>query len=785
MRPTLSHLLPILAVSRSPLTRALTDADFYGQSPPVFPAPHAKGLGSWESAFAAAEALVGQMTLEEKLNVTGGQVNPANTCSGNTGSVPRLGFPGLCLQDAGNGVRAADLTNSYPSGIHVGASWDKNLTYRRGLEMGREFRAKGANVALGPVAGPLGRTVLGGRNWEGFSADPYLSGVLNAETIKGIQDAGVIANLKHLIANEQETWRRPYNDTDAASSNIDDKTMHELYLWPFVDGVRAGAASIMCSYNRVNNSYGCQNSKLMNGLLKTELEFQGFVVSDWNARTGGIAGPLAGLDMIMPNGTSWAANLTESVKNGSVTEERIDDMAHRIISTWYLLGQNDTSFPSPGVGIQNLSLPHELVDARSPEADPVLLEGAAAGHVLVKNVNNTLPLQNPKMLSIFGYDAQAPPTKNIDSLFELGYVSQPEMNDAVLGFEASFSQRAYDGVIYAGGRSGSNGPSYIDSPFGALTQLAKKTGTYLNWDLRSGNPPVNPMSDACLVFINAMATEGWDREGVHDDFSDGLVLNVASKCANTIVIVHAAGIRLVDQWIEHPNVTAAMIAHLPGQDIGESLVSLLYGDISPSGKLPYTLARNESDYGNLYEPCKPASADDRFPQCDYTEGVFIDYRHFDANNIEPRFEFGFGLSYTTFKYSSGSVKPAAAAAPSPPQGNNLLSQRVITPATDSIWDPIATVTITITNTGGRHAAEEVAQLYIGIPGEAQPARQLRGFEKVSLALGESADVAFELTRRDLSVWDVAAQEWVLQGGRYGLFVGASSRDIRWEGVFEI
>lgn len=138
-------------------------------------------------------------------------------------------------------------------------------------------------------------------------------------------------------------------------------------------------------------------------------------------------------------------------------------LAIRILAAWYLLGQNDTSFPSPGAGIQNLSFPHELIDARSPDADPVLLEGAAAGHVLVKNVNNALPLQNPKMLSIFGYDAQAPPTKNIDKLFELGYQSQPEMADAVLGFEAHFSQRAYDGVIFAGGRSGSNGPSYIDS----------------------------------------------------------------------------------------------------------------------------------------------------------------------------------------------------------------------------------------------------------------------------------------------------------------------------------
>lgn len=290
------------------------------------------------------------------------------------------------------------------------------------------------------------------------------------------------------------------------------------------------------------------------------------------------------------------------------------------------------------------------------------------------------------------------------------------------------------------------------------------------------------MSDACLVFINAMATEGWDRDGLHDDFSDGLVLNVASKCANTIVVVHAAGIRLVDQWIEHPNVTAAVIAHLPGQDIGDSLVALLYGDVSPSGKLPYTLARNESDYGRLYEPCKPASPDDHFPQCDYSEGVFIDYRHFDAEGIEPRFEFGFGLSYTTFEYSGGSVKAAAAAARAP---SSNLSQRVITARTDSIWDPVATVTATVTNTGSTHAAEEVAQLYVGIPGEGQPARQLRGFEKVRLAPGESADVVFELTRRDLSVWDVGAQGWVLQDGRYGLFVGSSSRDIRWEGSYEI
>lgn len=457
------------------------------------------------------------------------------------------------------------------------------------------------------------------------------------------------------------------------------------------------------------------------------------------------------------------------------------------------MGQNGTDFATPGIGIQNLSLPHRLIDARSPEAEPVLLEGAIAGHTLVKNVNGALPLGKPAMLSIFGYDAQAPPTKNIDTLFDLGYESQPEMAQGTLGFDMHFSQQAYAGVIFSGGRSGSNGPAYISAvrvegsfffffclwfseqvantsqlqPFGALTQRAKQDATYLNWDLSSGDPMVNPMSDACLIFINAMATEGWDRDGLHDDFSDGLVLNVASKCANTIVVIHTAGIRLVDQWIEHPNVTATIIAHLPGQDLGEALVKILYGEVSPSGKLPYTLAKNESDYGNLYAPCMPTSQDDHFPQCNYTEGVYIDYRHFDAKDITPRFEFGFGLSYTTFAYEGPSTSQSLGL-------SDDVSQKTI--ADGSIWDVVTSVTVRITNEGNMTGAE-IAQLYVGIPNA--PEKQLRGFDKVKLAPQEQTEVTFELSRRDLSIWDVVSQSWVLQHGRYAIYVGSSSRDIKW------
>ncbi|KFA78806.1 hypothetical protein S40288_05467 [Stachybotrys chartarum IBT 40288] len=734
------------------------------ESPLVYPSPPGTGAGAWAPAYEKARALAAQMTLEEKVNITRGFAAD-NVCAGTTGSVPRLGWPGMCLHDAGNGVRATDLVNAYPSAIHVGASWDKNLTYLRGLYMGKEFKAKGVNVILGPNAGPLGRSPLGGRNWEGFGVDPYLSGQLNYESIIGHQEAGVIANIKHLIANEQETYRRPYFGVEAVSSNVDDKTLHEFYLWPFVDSVRAGVASVMCSYQRINNTYGCMNSKMMNGVLKTELAFDGFVLLDWNA-IHDVNSVNAGLDMVMPLGGSLGNNLTAAVSNGTVTEDRVTDMATRILAAWYLVGQ-DVDFPVPGFGIQNLTLPHEQVDARIPDSKAVLLEGAIAGHVLLKNDNNALPFtQKPTMLSVYGYDATIPRTKNTDNLFQLGYTSSEEMGQAVLGTPERFDQAARGGTIVTGGRAGANAPAYIIDPLAAIQHRAAIDDTWVNWDVTSPTPDVNPASDACLVFINAIATEGWDRTGLHDDFSDGLVLSVASRCANTIVIVHAAGVRLVEQWIEHPNVTAAVIAHLPGQDSGTALVKLLYGEAAFSGKLPYTIARNESDY-NVYAPCGRGTDNTTDPQCDFTEGVYLDYRAFDAHNITPRYEFGYGLSYTTFDYSALSISPRGASRSA---------------ACQTLWDVAARVEVTVTNTGSA-PGQEVAQLYVGIPNS--PPKQLRGFEKVPLDPAQSAIIAFDLTRRDLSVWDVVAQDWDLQEGNYTVFVGASSRDVRLKDVLTI
>lgn len=409
--------------------------------------------------------------------------------------------------------------------------------------------------------------------------------------------------------------------------------------------------------------------------------------------------------------------------------------------------------------------------ARDPASQPILFQSAIEGHVLVKNVNKSLPLVRPSLLSVFGYDAIAPPESNLPSItgnYRIGFLSNYGFNwlSAIRYPFTSPGPIAPNGTLITGGGSGAVAPPYISAPLDALQERAYKEGTQIFYDTVSTDPAIHSESDACLVFINAYATEGVDREVLYDDFSDSLVINVANKCSNTIVVIHNAGIRLVDQWIDHPNVTALIYAHLPGQDSGRSVVSLLYGDESPSGRLPYTVAKNESDYNVAV--AHPEGEFFRFPQDDFTEGVYIDYRNFDKEDITPRYEFGFGLSYTTFEYSNleASLKRNASTSYLAP------ASRISEGGQESLWDVTASVTATVTNTGDM-SAKEVAQLYVHIPGG--PVKQLRGFSKVEIDAGESINVSFPLTRKDLSEWNVAEQAWVLQKGTYALWVGGSSR----------
>ncbi|KAK0615585.1 glycoside hydrolase family 3 protein [Bombardia bombarda] len=760
-----------------------SELPYYGRSPPVYPSPIGNGSTSdrWAAAYGHAHYVVSQMTVEEKVNLTNGW---PGACAGNTGEVARLDIPALCFADAPDGVRGQEFVSAFPAGIHVAATFDKDLMYRYGRTLGAEFHGRGINVALGPVAGPLGRIARGGRNWEGLSNDPYLAGAGMGAVTRGMQDAGVIATPKHWLLNEQEFRRRWSSDMgDAISANVDDRTLHELYVFPFMDALRAGAASVMCSYQRANHSYACQNSKLLNGILKTELGFEGFVVSDWDGQMSGVASANAGLDLVMPNAGFWGDNLVQAVRNGSVSEHRLDDMATRILAAWYYLHQ-ETGYPNRAVYPSNQK--HPAVDVQEDHAS-LIKEIGAAGTVLVKNVNNTLPFKKPRFLCVYGYGAT---------------VSAAPWQDPARyggGYEVNFGWNTLNGTLIAGGGSGGTTPPYVVSPFQALQERVARDRGILRWDFYSQDPATPYINtDACLVFINAYASESFDRTSLSDAYSDKLVLNVAAMCSNTIVVIHSAGIRTVDAWIDHPNITAVVFGGLPGQESGHSLVSLLYGDVNPSGRLPYTVAKKDSDYGHLLNS-SGSQPDTYFPEDNFTEGLYIDYRAFDKHGITPRFEFGFGLSYTSFAFSdlSVTIKPPAAAG----QGQvRLLAEfpdpsiAVIQGGHPSLWDTLAVVRCNISNAGEREGTE-IAQLYVGIPaageGEGEddddtPVRQLRGFHRVGpLVPGEARQTEFELTRRDLSVWDVVAQQWRLRRGEYRLWVGASSRDLRSNGTLVI
>ncbi|GAB1316158.1 beta-glucosidase [Madurella fahalii] len=755
---------------------AASELPYYGRSPPVYPSPTGNGSTSsrWTAAYGHARGLVSQMTVEEKVNITRGW---PGICVGNTGEVPRLGVPPLCFADGPDGIRGQEFVSAFPAGIHVAATFDRDLMYQYGRALGSEFYGKGINVALAPVAGPIGRVAKGGRNWEGLSNDPYLAGAGMGAITRGIQDAGVIATPKHWLLNEQEFRRRWTSMGDAISANVDDRTLHELYAFPFMDALREGAGAVMCSYQRANHSYACQNSKLLNGILKTELGFEGFVVSDWDGQMSGVASANAGLDLVMPNAGFWGDNLTQAVHNGSVSDERISDMATRILASWYYLHQ-ENAYPPPAI-YSNME-EHLPVDVQEDHAK--LIENiGAAGTVLVKNVNNTLPFKKPKFLCVYGYDAtvKASPWQNRDRYGG--------------GYKDNFGWNTFNGTLITAGGSGGGTPPYVVSPFQALQERVIKDRGILRWDFYSDDPTPYVNADACLVFINAYASESFDRVSLTDEFSDRLVLNVAGKCANTIVVVHSAGIRTVDAWITHPNITAALFAGLPGQESGHSLAAILYGDVNPSGRLPYTVARSESDYGPAALLNSTVSFDP-FPESNFSEGVFIDYRSFDRRNVTPRFEFGFGLSYTDFAYSRLSAA-LVAADPAPPEYPDR-DVPVAQGGHPELWEVVAVVRCTVANAGAVDGAE-VAQLYVGVPGAGQaaaggdddggsdphaPLRQLRGFVRVGpLVPGQAREVVFELTRRDLSVWDVVAQQWRLRRGTYRVWVGASSRDLRLEG----
>lgn len=562
--------------------------------------------------------------------------------------------------------------------------------------------------------------------------------------------------------------------------------LDELYMWPFANAIRAQASAAMCSYNRVNGSYACQNSKLLNGLLKEELGFQGYVMSDWAGLHSGVASALAGMDMDQPgfiepmtplqNQTGLSSyfgwNITSAVRNGSLPEARLDDMVKRIMTPYYFLRQDEafpatdpamayynTQFSRSNYSMESFVFGNKSRDVRQDHGIRIRRH-AAESTVMLKNTNDALPLKAPGNIAIFGSDA-APNTQG-------PFIRGP----------------SEIGTLAVGGGSGNGRFTYLVSPLQALEERASQDNTLVQFWLNNTmikDADVETLwgasaPEACLVFLKTRATERLDREHLTlDQDGDAVVESVASRCSNTIVVTHAGGMTIMP-WATHPNVTAILVAHYPGQESGHSIVDILYGAKNPSGKLAYTIPLNPESV-NAPPTTNITTSGVHDWQSWYSEGLEIDYRYYNSHNISVQYEFGFGLSYTNFSMYPDSLvvkptKPETARIRSHPEA--LAARPGGNPA---LWDVLFEAQVTFRNTGGISGAT-VAQLYLSFPSEvSEPPRQLRGFEKTELAPGESHTATFPLMRRDLSYWNVTQQEWLIPAGDFVLHAGFSSRDL--------
>ncbi|KAL4912659.1 glycoside hydrolase superfamily [Aspergillus aurantiobrunneus] len=713
---------------------------------------------TWDEAYEKATADLALLSQNEKVGIVTGVSWMRGPCVGNTFEPASIGYPSLCLQDGPLSTRFANPITVFPAGINAGATWDRELLRARGAAMAAESKALGVHVQLGPAAGALGKIPAAGRNWEGFSNDPYLMGVATAETIQGLQGSGVQACAKHFILNEQE------HNRETISSVADDRTMHELYLWPFYDAVKADVASIMCSYNKVNGTWACENDAILNDLLKGQLGFRGHVLSDWNAQHSTAFSANSGLDMTMPGSDLneppgsiyWGENLAAAIEQGDVPQERLDDMVLRILSAWYLLGQDEDY---PPVAFSSWDGGAASVNVTRPEHGDLARTIARDSIVLLKNANQSLPLGSPGSLAVIGSDA----------------IVNPD------GANSCADRGCNIGHLAQGWGSGTAEYPYLVAPLDAIQEKLAEAGTTIvtsTTDDAAAGAEAAAAAETAIVFITSDSGEGYitvqdhagDRNHL-DPWHEGnaLVQAVAQTNTPTIVVAHSVGPIVLETILAEPNVVAIVWAGLGGQESGHGLVDVLFGDTSPSGKLPYTIGRSEQDYGTAWT----TELADTFP-----EGLFIDYRHFDQSGIEPRYEFGFGLSYTTFEYST--LATAVVSTAGPTTGETIVGG----PA--DLFTVIGTVSAYVTNTGDV-AGAEVAQLYIGYPDSAPetPPKQLRGFGKLSLVPGESGTAIFELTRRDISYWDVAQQKWIVPAGTFQVYVGSSSRDIRLTGSFTV
>jgi len=663
----------------------------------------------WVHSTAPIPQRVGQvlarMTTAQKVQLATG--TGGSSYVGFTPSIGALCIPAMNLEDGPAGVAdGMSGVTQLPAPVALAATWDTAAEQQYGALVGAEEGAKGTTVDLGPTIN-IDRDPRWGRAFESIGEDPYLNGQLGAANIRGVQSTGVMAQVKHLAVYNQETNRNTPSDNAVVSA----KALQEIYLPAFQDAVQQGAASsVMCAYSTVNGTYACQNPALMTTALRQQFGFQGFVTSDWGGTHATAASANSGLDQDMPgNDGYYGAALTSAVNAGQVSQATLDAMTSRVLTEMFAFGAFDRA-PTGS--------PAQTATSAANQAAATRL--AAEGTVLLKNGGGVLPF-----------------TSAATSI-------------AVIGADAS------TGVQSAGGGSAAVTSSGTVTPLQGIQARAGSgvTVTYDSGSSTSSAASAAAAAKVAVVFVSDYESEGGDLGGIDlSSAQNDLVSAVAAANPNTVVVLNT-GSAVTMPWLG--SVKGVLEAWYPGQGDGTAIASLLFGDTNPSGHLPVTFPTSLSQV--------PAHTTQQWPgsggTVQYSEGVDVGYRFYDANHLTPQFPFGHGLSYTTFSFGNLHVTPL-------PAGG------------------AATVTATVTNTGSR-AGADVAQLYVTQPAASgEPPRQLQGFTRVNLQPGASTTVSFPLTQRGLSFYDSSANGWATSTGTYTVAVGDSDANLPLTGTLDV
>ena len=728
---------------------ALSAIGFLAACPPVSAQSKPVYLDASQPVEKRIDDLLSRLTLDEKLSIihANGKFR--------SGGVERLGVPALWTADGPQGVREElkldswenagwtnDFATAMPVGIALGASWDPELARAYGKVVGEEARERNKNVMLGPALNII-RTPLGGRDYDYFGEDPFLSGRLTVGYVEGMQGEQVVACIKHFAVNNQEEER------GSVSVDVDERTLREIYLPAFEAAVREGGAlSIMGAYNKLRGQYCSENDYLLNQVLKKEWGFKGGVISDWGATHDTKDAALNGLDLEMGTGKPYdeyflANPFRALIESGKIPVSVLDDKVRRDLRMLYASGAVDGRRP----GFIN-----------TKEHLNVALRAAEEAMVLLKNQGDLLPLDTTKdhTIAVIG--------DNAVHTFAAGGNSA--------GVKAFREISALDGITARVGKDVniiySQGYRQPERHWGGKRDVAGVSTS----ELSAASPAEAQVLEAralqaakaadAVIFIGGLThqshadDEGTDRMDLSlSAHQDDLIAKIVAANPRTVVVL-IAGSPLTMPWLE--KTPAVLQAWYGGSEAGTALAATLFGDVNPAGRLPVTFPRALTD--------SPAHRGDprTYPgvngEVHYDEGLLVGYRWYDAKKIEPLFPFGFGLSYTHFSYANLQVHPSA--------------------------DGSATVTCVVKNEGQR-AGAEVVQFYVhddhaSVP---RPEKELKAFARVMLAPGETKAVSVALNPRSFAYYAPEKHGWVAEAGTFHIIVGGSSRDARLEAKYEL